>query len=140
MMKSLRYLISLFSLLTLFSFSAFSACPEYYRLFGITNLKKKTWETTNVDTKVKKICNSLPIPFQANLEISFSKKDSKFSTRIFRSLTGFWDHPEKSGKWSGGTFQLDILEVNTLVPTWYKGSTMKIIEIESKKTLVETKL
>lgn len=139
-MKNFSYQISLFSLLTLFSFSAFSACPEYYRLFGITNLKKKTWETTNVDTKRKKICKPLPVLDHANLEIRLSKNKSKFSTKIFRSLTGFWDRPEKNGEWSGGTYPLEVIEVNTLVPAWYKGSKMEIIDLSSNKTLVETKL
>lgn len=134
------YKIILLSSLSLFSFTALAECSDYYRLYGITNLKKKTWETTNVDKKVKIICKALPTPPNANLEILMTKKKSKFSTRIYRSLTGFWDHPEKSGEWSGGTYPLDVIEVNTLVPDWYKGSKMKIIDLSSNKTLVETKL
>ncbi len=130
----------IFSLVSTFSFNAFSACQDYFKLYGIVGLKKKSWETTNVSKKVKKVCNELPFQPNANLEISLVKGKSAFKTKIFRSLNGFWDHPEKNGKWSGGTYSLDVLEVNTFVPDWYKNSTMRIKEISSNKTLVETKL
>lgn len=139
-MKNCFYHMLVIGFICNYSLNAFSACQDYFRLYGIIGVKKKSWETTNVSKKSKKICNKLPMHPDANIEISLVKGKSSFTTKIFRSLNGFWDHPEKNGTWSGGTYSLDVIEVNAFVPDWYKNSTMKIKEISSNKTLVETKL
>lgn len=117
-----------------------AACPVYNKLFGVIDLKKKIWSTSKVDTKPRELCNEIPHIPNANLEITFKKDDKVFTTNIYRSLRGYWDHPENNGSFTGGTMPLTIIEVNTFIPDWYEKSTMTIKDKQSNKTLAEAKL
>lgn len=128
------------SLFLSYSIHSIAACGDYVRLHGLLNLPKKSWETTNVSKKITIICKDLPEVPHANLEITLRKKKSTFRTKIFRSLDGYWDKTAKDGKWEGGTYPLDVIEVNTLIPDWFKGSNLKIKDLNNNKILVEVKL
>lgn len=138
-MKGL-YLLPLFIVCTAFVFEANAACEKYQRIFASVDLKtkkmiKKTWAKD-----VESICEKLPDVPNANIEVSVEKKNQKFSQKIFRSLVGYWDHPEDDGKWSGGQTKLSTLEFNTLLPQWAKGQTLRLKEIGTGKILLEQKL
>lgn len=122
-----------------FSPNAFSECPEYQRLFGTLDLKNKEWTTLAVSITKEKICGEMPIPPQANLQVDLTKGKQKFSAKIYRPLFKHWDHPEENGEWSGGVRPQNSLEVNLLVPIWYRGARMKILD-ERGKTLAVSSL
>ncbi len=118
----------------------FGACDQYWKIHGLVNLKKKTWETTHVNKKSEEVCNALPLPANPNIEIKVVKGEQIFTTRIFRPLVGFWDKEGKDHKLSGGTFEIDLLPVDSFMPIWYQGSVMTITEISSKQKIAETRL
>ncbi len=132
-------LASLFTIL-LFSAHSFGACTDYFKIYGLINLKNKKWTTLKVDNKPRSICEALPDIPNANIELSFQKDSKSFKTRIYRSLDGYWDHPEKNGTFTGGTLPLTEIEINSFIPVWYSGSVLKIKEMPSNKKLTEVKL
>lgn len=129
-------------LLTIFFFStnAFSTCTDYFKIYGLINLKNKKWTTLKVDNKPRSICNKLPEVPNANIELSFKKDSDVFTTKIYRSLDGYWDHPEKNGTFTGGSLPLTEIEINSFIPSWYSGSVLTIHETGSNKKLTEVKL
>lgn len=126
-------------LLTLIcSLPVYSACEVYRKIHGLINLEKQSWETTHVNKKPVKICNDLPLPPTANLELSFSKGAKNFSTQVYRPLKGHWDVKDQGKNFDGGTYKIKYLPIETFAPEWFKGSKLKVRELPSKKVIVET--
>jgi hypothetical protein len=122
--------------------SAFAACEDYKKIHGLIHLKKKTWETTHVNKKYVNICDALPSPQNANIEISLSKGKMIFSTRIYRPLLGFWDETlDKEGaSLNGGTYDITHLNIDIFVPKWYKGAKITVKDMVNDKIIIESKL
>lgn len=117
-----------------------TACPEYLRIWGMIDLTNKTWSTTNVSKSATPICGALPLPAEKNLEVTLTKGKKKFSTRIFQTLRGYDEGEGEDKTFAGKRFELKEVSIDTFVPDWYKGARMKITEISTNKTIVETKL
>ncbi len=130
------------SLITILFFSthSFGACTDYFKIYGLLNLKNKKWTTLKIDNKPRSICEKLPEIPNANIQLSFKKDSNNWTTKIYRSLDGYWDHPEKDGTFTGGSLPLTEIEINSFIPTWYSGSVLTIQETPSNKKLTETKL
>ena len=126
-------------LLGLFSLNVSASCLQLQKLYGVLNTETKAWTTHLIDAP-QKFCDKIPEPAKPNLEIILKKKKQNYRTRIFTSLTEYWDHPEKSGSWSGGKRPSDLVEINAFIPSWHKGSTLIIKEISSGKIMKEIKL
>lgn len=131
--------IALFSVL-FFSGQSIAACSDFFKLYGLVNLKTNKWTTLKVDNKVREFCKPMPEIPNANLELRFKKDKQLFTIKIYRSLDGFWDHPETNGKFTGGKMPLKDIEINSFIPSWYSESTLTIQEISSRKILTEVKL
>ena len=129
----------LIQVLCLFSLHVNAACVQLQKLYGVLNTETKAWTTHLIDSP-QKFCEKVPEPSKPNLEIIVKKKKQHYRTRIFTSLTEYWDHPEKNGTWSGGKRQSELVEINAFIPNWHKGSTLIIKEISSGKTMKEVKL
>lgn len=121
-------------------FLASAACETYYRFHGNLDLKTKSFTLISINSDEEDICEELPLPSNPNLEILITKDDKKFSTKIFRSFHYFWDHPEPSGKWTGGAIPQTELYIETFIPSWYKGSNLTIRDIAKDKIMTEVKL
>lgn len=132
--------LTLIILMLVSSLPAYSACEEYRKIHGLISLEKKSWETTHVNKKSVKICEALPLPPTANLEVTFSKGSKKFSTQIFRPLVGHWDVKAKDKKFDGGTYKIKYLPIETFAPAWFSGSKLKVQELPSKRVIVEATL
>lgn len=129
----------LFQILSLFSLNAGAACIQLQKLYGVLNTETKAWTTHLVDAP-QKFCEKIPEPAKPNLEVIVTKKKQTYRTKIFTSLTEYWDHAEKNGSWSGGKRPSDLLEINAFIPSWHKGGTLIIKEISSGKIMKEVKL
>ena len=129
---------------TLIFFSApkltFAQCKDLYRFYAIVDLKAKTIEMTKIDSAFEKFCDDLVIPPNANLEIILSKNKNTFSTKLYRSMVRFWDHPENNENWTGGITPQTKLYIDSFLPSWYKGSVMKIKDIRKNKIISEATL
>jgi hypothetical protein len=134
--------IGLFATLIFFSAPklTFAQCKDLYRFYAIIDLKAKTIEMTKIDSAFEKFCDDLVIPPNANLEIILSKNKNTFSTKLYRSMVRFWDHPEDNGKWTGGVMPQTKLYIDSFLPVWYKGAVMKIKDIKKDKILSEATL
>jgi hypothetical protein len=137
-MKARNYLL-LFYFFAAMVTRANATCNDYQRIYGTLDLQKKEWKTLRINETKEKICDRLPEVPNANLEIKLTNKEKKFSTKIFRTLVNHWDHPEKNGQWSGGIAPLHEVEINVLIPHWYKDATLTIFDQHGKK-LSESKL
>lgn len=131
-------ILSLFLLCT--AIDAHSACPKFQRIYGSVDLNSKKWTTTNIAKTAEEFCEAIPSSPNGNLEVKVHKKNKKFSQKIYQSLDAHWDHPTGDGKFEGGKMPLKILQINTLIPDWYKGATLTIIDLATKKKITETKL
>jgi hypothetical protein len=119
---------------------AIAGCKDLHRFYAIVDLKTKDFKLTKIDSTSEKFCEDLVIPPNANLEISITKKDYKFSTKIYRSFYTFWDHPEDNGKWSGGVMPQTKLYIDSFLPSWHKGALIKIRDLNNNKIISEAKL
>lgn len=135
-------MLNWFLCFSLFAFSSLAQarCTEYKKIHGLVNLNNKTWETTHINKKQVKVCGDLPEPPAPNLELTFVKDDKKFSTKVFRSIVGFWDATGKDKKFEGGTYKINHLSIETFAPEWFKGSRLTITEIKSGNVIIETNL
>lgn len=115
-------------------------CDVYHKVHGLLNLKKVSWETMHVNKDITRICGLLPQPVNPNLEVTLTKDRQNFSTNIYTPLVGYWDKKTKDKKWEGGSYELQELNIDTFVPSWYKGASLKIKDINSKHVIIETKL
>lgn len=126
-------------LLCLFSLKVSAGCVQLQKLYGVLNTETKVWTTHLIDAP-QKFCEKIPEPAKPNLEIVVQKKKQKYRTKIFSSLTEYWDHPGKNDLWTGGKRPSDLVEINAFIPNWHKGSTLIIKEISSGKIMKEIKL
>jgi hypothetical protein len=141
-MKFGEYDMHFFLFLTLICLvnPSWSACEEYFKIHGIVNLKAKVWETTHTNKKSQNICGELPLPSRPNIEVRIRKGKKSFTTQIFRPLIGLWHITKESEKFDGGTYEIKYLSLDTFVPSWFKGANLTLIEISSKRVIVETTL
>jgi hypothetical protein len=123
-----------------FSAEGFSACPNYFRIYGSVQLSKKKWTTTKVTKTPETLCESLPSSPKANLLITFSKDNKTFSQKIYQSLDGYWDETTPDKSYSGGKSKLKEVYLNTLIPDWFKGAQFSITDLKTGKKISETKL
>lgn len=128
-----------FIFLTVSSYAQ-SACETYYRFHGNLDLKTKSFTLVSINSDEEDFCEELPLPLNPNIEITVTKDDKKFNTKIFRSFYQFWDHPEPNGKWTGGAIPKTELYIETFIPSWYKGSLLKIRDLNNDKVMTEVKL
>jgi hypothetical protein len=132
--------LALILLTLIISLPAYSACEEYRKIHGLINLEKKSWETTHVNKKSVKVCDALPLPPTANIEVSFTKGSKKLSTQIYRPLKGHWDMKAQNKNFDGGTYKIKHLPIETFAPAWFSGSKLEVRELPSKRIIVETTL
>ncbi len=116
-----------------------AGCRDAFKLFGAVDLEKSAWETLKVSPKKTRLCLNYRTR-NANLEITFQSGNKKESHRLFSSLIGFYDFKNDKGQLSGGTFDQKEIMIETWAPAWYKGSTVKVTELSSKRILAEAKL
>ncbi len=132
----------LFATLIFFSIpkTTFAQCRDLYHFYAIVDLKTKILKMTKIDSAPEKFCEDLVVPSNANLEIILSKNKNTFSTKVYRSMLRFWDHPEEDGKWTGGVMPQTKLYIDSFLPDWYKGSVIKIKDLKKEKILSEATL
>jgi hypothetical protein len=122
------------------STNTFAGCKDLYHFYAIIDLKTRGFELTKIDSTSEKFCEDLVIHPNANLEIILSKNKNTFSTKVYRSLVRFWDHPEDNGKWTGGVMPQTKLYIDSFLPSWYKGAVIKIKDMKKDKILSEATL
>jgi hypothetical protein len=120
--------------------NTFAGCKDLYHFYAIIDLKTRGFELTKIDPTAENFCEDLVTPPKANLEISISKNQNTFSTKIYRSFFTYWDHPEDNGKWSGGIRPQTKLYIDSFLPSWHKGALIKIKDIKKNKIISEAKL
>lgn len=129
------------TILSTLSVGALCACPKYKKIYGMLDLKTNTLKEVEVNKNAEELCGVLPVPVNANLLITVTKKKVSFETKIYRSFDSYFDLADKKKKaWKGGAQALPEIEITSFIPDWYKDSTLKIIELHSNKVLAETKL
>lgn len=114
-------------------------CQDLIKLEATIDLKKSSWETTELEKKPSPVCVSIHDD-NANLELTFRKDKKVMSVRIFSSLIGFYDHLDEKKKQVGGTYDIREVFIETWAPSWARGSTLVVTEIATKKKITETKL
>ena len=128
-----------FTFLLLGSATVFADCSPAVKIFGSLNLVKKSWKLINSAPRPTSICMSVDAR-NPNLELVFKKGKLEYHQTIFSSLDGYYDYQNEKKKLSGGTYLEKNIFIEAWAPSWYKGSQFRVQDIETGKTLLETKL
>ena len=127
--------------LSTLSVGALCACPKYQKVYGLLDLKSNELKEIEVNKNGEELCGVLPVPVNANLLVTITKKKVSFETKIYRSFHGYFDLADPKKKaWKGGAQALPEIEITSFIPDWYKDSTLTITDLKTNKVLAETKL
>ena len=120
--------------------TSFGACEKMRRIHGMVDLKKSTWETTQIVAEAKEFCEARPEHPYPNLSVSLSKGKLNYVAKIYRPLASIWHEAKKGSKSKSNKLEVKHLDIDLFVPEWFKGSELTITNLQTNETITKTEL